>query len=302
MKIEPGSTIVFGSTGQLAQSFQKLWPYPNSFLSRAHADFENPKNLLGNLNERKPKVVINTAAFTAVDKAENPKEKEIAILVNGESVGEIAKWCAKNEALLVHFSTDYVYGESSSVTPWVETDLCKPLNAYGESKLFGERQILQSGCAHLIFRVSWLYALHGNNFLKTMMKLGAERESLQVIDDQKGYPSYTLDVARAVLYALEELNGNQDSRLGIYNLAGPDSTSWNGFAKAIFEELRVLKQPLKVREVSAISTQDWIAKYPNTARRPQNSCMSSNRFLSNFGMMLPPWRDSLVSCLKSDLS
>lgn len=291
---------VLGRTGQVAMALRSEWGgsplgkrHDIRFLGRDEADFLNPSSVRATLESLKPSVVINAAAYTAVDLAE--KERESAFLVNATSVGEIARYCGENATPLVHYSTDYVYSGSDEKTH-LETDSLAPINTYGESKAQGEREILRSGAHALIFRTSWVYHSDGKNFVRTMLRLGAERESLSVVGDQIGHPTSAQAIARATYKALEVALAapSETPKWGVYHMAGQGETSWQGFAVEIFRQARELGLPIKVTGVNAIAT----AEYPTPAKRPLNSRLNQDRLRSAFEITMPRWQDSLSEVLK----
>ncbi|NJL25166.1 MAG: dTDP-4-dehydrorhamnose reductase [Calothrix sp. SM1_5_4] len=192
--------LVFGSNGQVAQALKALLPEA-VFLSRTECDLERPGQAAAALEKHKPRVVINAAAYTEVDKAESENERSRAHQINAAAVQEIAFWCARNDVSLIHYSTDYVYPGDGDL-PWSELAPVAPRNHYGQTKLDGEAAIRSAGCHHVILRTSWVFSPVGKNFVKTMLKLGLEREHLSVVDDQVGSPTYAPDIARATLRVL----------------------------------------------------------------------------------------------------
>ena len=283
--------LVFGKYGQVARSLQNFFNDSEAtFLSTDEADFSNPPSLSAVLDKYNPQIVINTSAYTAVDKAES--EKERALLVNCESPKKIARWCRQHDAILIHYSTDYVY-PGTGQQAWLETDGTGPLNWYGETKLKGEQAIQESSCRYFILRTSWIYSSLGNNFVKTMLKLGAEREELKVVSDQFGAPTYAEDLARATKKMVQALQMSSHPS-GVYHIAGAGVTNWHEFAVMVFNEARSLGVPLKVKEVKAILT----AEYPTPAKRPLNSRLNQDKLKKEFGIELPNWKISLKSCLR----
>ena len=286
--------LVFGKTGQLAQALQKKWTTSAVFIARDQADFMKPDSVLEPLRQYKPSVVVNTVAFTAVDLAEQVDQQRACLQVNSKIPGEIAKWCAQNKALMLHFSTDYVYQNLSSKDPHFESQPTGAVNFYGYSKLEGERAIQNSNCDHLIFRVSWLYSDVGKNFYLTIQKLAASRDTLQVVQDQWGYPTNVYTLADAVDTALTvALEHPQFEDWGVYNLVGPDFTNWYEFAQSIIEKTRKSGASLKVEKILPVTSSEWKSLYPQTADRPLNSRMSSEKFRSLFGTELPDWKEAL---------
>jgi dTDP-4-dehydrorhamnose reductase len=279
--------LVFGSSGQLAQSLRPLLPGA-IFVPRTEADLASVEQVRRALDRHRPQLVINAAAYTQVDQAES--EFELAWRVNALAPAEMGDWCAANEASLIHYSTDYVY-TGKGTTPWVENDDIGPLNAYGKSKLGGEEALAKSGCHYFALRTSWLYSPFGKNFAKTMIRLGQTREGLKVVADQIGAPTSTLDLARATVQLLAHPDFRKHS--GIYNIANAGETSWCGFAREIFAWLGEHQIPLKVNSVEPIST----AEYPTPAVRPLNSRMNCSAFKRDFGIALRPWQEGLNECL-----
>lgn len=242
------------------------------------------------LDEVRPDVIVNAAAYTAVDKAES--EPELANAVNAAAPALLAQEAASRDALLIHYSTDYVFDGAKAV-PYVETDPTAPLGAYGRSKLAGETAVLISGADHLIFRTSWIYAARGANFLRTILRLAAEREELRVVIDQVGAPTWARLLAEATSLAVRQaLAERRHGRFksGLFHLACAGETSWHGFASAIVEG----RQGLRVQRVTPIATVD----YPTPAKRPANSRLDTGAFRARFGLVLPDWRDCLQLCLE----
>ncbi len=287
--------LFFGKSGQLAQSFQATIPEhlegQTVFVSSLEANFEQPKKLAGFLDKYSPEIVVVCSAYTQVDKAE--EERNLAQSLNFEAPREIARWCGKNDALMIHFSTDYVYsGEGDQ--PWLESSPTAPMNWYGETKLQGDEAIQMSGCRHFIFRTSWVISEFGKNFLKTMLRAGRDKTTLRVVNDQFGSPSYAPAIAETVWKIIERVKTGEKFASGVYHMAGQGMTSWHGFAEAIFDEARALRYELTVEKVDGIAT----SEYPTPAHRPQNSRLNQDKLKKVFGLEMPPWRDSLRLCLK----
>ena len=242
------------------------------------------------LDEVRPDVIVNAAAYTAVDKAES--EPELAEAVNAAAPALLAQEAARRGALLIHYSTDYVY-DGAKAAPYVETDPTGPLGAYGRSKLAGEEGIRAAGCDHLIFRTSWVYSARGANFLRTILRVAAEREELRVVADQIGAPTWARLIAEATAHALrqamQERSGGKFAS-GVFHLAAAGETSWHGFASAIVAG----RGGLRVKAVTPITT----AEYPLPAPRPANSRLDTGAFRARFGLALPDWRDCLQLCLE----
>lgn len=258
--------------------------------SIATADLALPDTLDAALDTIAPDVIVNAAAYTAVDRAE--QDEALATRVNGEAVGRLGQWAQQHGALVVHFSTDYVF-DGSSTQPYRTTDPTGPLGAYGRSKLAGERALQACGAAHLIFRTAWVYAAHGHNFLLTMLRLGGERNSLGVVADQHGAPTSTDVIVEGSLVALAawlEANGAARKGMhGIHHLVASGSTTWHGFAEAIFAEANQRGLLSRAPEVRAIDT----AQFPTPARRPAWSVLDNIDMVEQFDFRPPNWREAL---------
>lgn len=290
--------LVFGKQGQLAQSFQMTLPKDlegtTVFVSSHEADFERPQLLAGFLDHHGPEIVVICSAYTQVDMAE--QDRDLCEKINFKAPREIARWCMQNDALLIHFSTDYVFN-GEGTRPWNEMDKPSPLNWYGETKWEGEMGIQDTRCKHLIFRTSWVYSEFGRNFVKTMLKLGKEKTKLSVVSDQVGSPTYAPDIAQAVWDIIKRHISGEVFRSGIYHVAGQGFTNWADFAKDIFRQAREIKHldfSLKIADVESIQTAD----YQTVAQRPLNSRLEQTKFKNTFGFSLPDWQASLNLCLK----
>lgn len=238
-----------------------------------------------------PNVIVNAAAYTAVDKAES--DVDMAYLVNASAVDVLAKAAKQVNASLVHYSTDYVF-DGSGDTPWLETDTVAPLSIYGASKLKGEQAILASGCQHLIFRTSWVYAARGHNFAKTMLKLGAEREQLTVISDQIGAPTGAELLADVTAHAIRSIE-TQPELSGLYHLTASGTTNWHDYARFVLQSARELGVEIKVSDdaVEAIPT----SAYPLPAKRPLNSRLNTDKLCASFNLTLPHWQTGVARML-----
>lgn len=254
------------------------------------ADLATPSTLLAVLDRVKPKVIVNAAAYTAVDRAE--QEEALATEINGTAVGLLGKWAATNGALVVHYSTDYVF-DGSQETPYQVSDPTAPLSAYGRSKLAGERALTESGADHLIFRTAWVYAAHGQNFLRTMLRLGAERDALRVVADQHGAPTSTQLIVEGTLAALDcwqHADAHQRQSLrGIHHLVASGVTTWHGFAEAIFAHAVNQRRLARAPSVTPITTAD----FPTPAIRPAWSVLDNYGFESHFGYHPADWQVGL---------
>lgn len=276
--------LLIGKNGQVGSALLVTLPALGEVIAvdRKQLDLASSDSIRGVVREVHPQVIVNAGAYTAVDQAE--REEALALSINGEGPAVLAEETARLGALLVHFSTDYVFdGEKAS--PYLETDAPNPLNAYGRGKLAGERAIQASGCRYLIFRTSWVYAAMGRNFLMTMLRLAREGKPLRVVDDQHGAPTSSRMIAVATAQALQKL-GRQD---GVYHMSAAGRTTWCGFARAIFH--RAGLDP----SLTPIASAD----YPTPARRPRNSLLD-NSLLIQHGIRLPSWEAGLSELLSAD--
>lgn len=260
------------------------------------ADFSKPEALAPLIREIAPQVIVNSAAHTAVDKAES--EPELARAINATAVGVIAREAGALGAWLAHYSTDYVFDGSGS-TPRSEDAPTGPLSVYGRTKLEGEELIRDSGCRHLIFRTSWVYAARGGNFARTMLRLAAERDKLSVIDDQVGAPTGAELLADVTVHALRMAMASPTLG-GTYHLAAAGQTSWHGYAKHVIEWARARGHAIKVPAdaISAIPT----SQYPTPAQRPLNSRLSTRKLQQAFGLVPPPWQQGVERMLEEVLA
>lgn len=283
--------LLLGGSGQVGYELIRSLAPIAKVIAPVRADFDlsmDEQTLTARLQYYKPELLINAAAYTAVDRAE--QETELAWQVNTTAPGLLATVCQSLAIPMIHFSTDYVF-DGSQQRPWKETDETGPLNVYGQSKLSGEQLIRQSQVPHLIFRTSWVYGLRGNNFLNTMRRLAKEKSSLQIVNDQKGCPTWSRHIAEAVsaIVALAFHEGKifWDNNSGTYHLTGTGSTTWFGFAEAIFDELQAMGHPVPV--ISGIGSE----AYKTAAKRPAFSVLDNTLLEQQFGIRLPDWRHSL---------
>lgn len=290
--------LVFGKQGQLAQSFQMTLPKDlegeTVFISSHEADFQRPQTLAGFLDHYSPKIIVICAAYTQVDLAE--QDRDACEKINHKAPREIARWCGHNDALLIHFSTDYVFNGHGD-QPWKETDEPKPLNWYGETKWEGESSIQDTRCQHFIFRTSWVYSEFGKNFVKSMLKLGKEKEKLGVVSDQVGSPTYAPDIASAVWGIIKRYQKGETFKSGIYHIAGNGFTNWAEFAENIFAQARAIQHlnfDLKIKTIEPVKSID----YQTVAHRPLNSRLDQSKLKATFGIEMPDWKESLNLCLK----
>lgn len=277
--------LLTGRTGQVGWELERrLSPLGQLFaFDRVSLDLANPDQIVARVREVKPDLIVNAAAYTAVDRAES--EPRLAAQVNATAPRILAEEASRLGAALIHYSTDYVFDGAKS-TPYVESDSPNPLSAYGKSKLEGERSIRASGCRHLILRTSWVYGVRGTNFLLTILRLARERPELRVVDDQIGAPTWCRDVANATAQLATEAAAGRAE--GLYHLTAAGATSWCGFAREILR-VRGIETPVR-----AVST----AEYPTPARRPANSLLSCAAIAARWKLRLPQWQDSLAECLR----
>jgi dTDP-4-dehydrorhamnose reductase len=247
-------------------------------MDRSALDLTDAAAIRARVRESRPDAIVNAAAYTAVDRAET--EPDLAFATNGVAPGVLAEEAKRLGALLVHYSTDYVF-DGTKVEPYIEDDTPNPLSVYGRSKLEGERAIQASGCRHLILRTSWVYSDRGHNFLLTMLRLGAERPELRVVDDQRGAPTWARDIAAATVKLLASPPG------GLFHLTASGETTWHGFA------CEVMRQAVLTPVVHRIRSDE----YKTAARRPANSVLDNGRLRAAAGIVTPPWEESLARCL-----
>lgn len=282
--------LLLGKNGQVGWELQRsLAPLGEvvalDYDSREHCgDFTKPESLAQTVRDVAPQVIVNAAAHTAVDKAES--EPELARAINALAPGMLAQEAQRLGAWLLHYSTDYVF-DGEGERPWQEADATAPLNVYGATKLEGERLIRDSGCKHLIFRTSWVYAARGGNFAKTMLRLAQERESLSVIDDQHGAPTGAELLADVTAHAIRQVQ-SQPELAGLYHLTASGSTTWHEYAQFVIERARAAGVALKVvpEAIRAVPT----SAFPTPARRPHNSRLDHRKVESAFGITLPHWK------------
>jgi dTDP-4-dehydrorhamnose reductase len=278
----PSKILIIGKNGQLSSAFAEILGDKAEFIGLPEIDLAKPHELKNHLEKFSPKILINAAAYTAVDKAE--EDYETARLVNSQSPGIMAEFCKARDIPFIHYSTDYVF-PGTGEKPWRETDSPAPLNAYGRSKLEGEKNIERVGGKYMIFRTSWVYDDKRKNFLTTMLRLGAEREKISVVADQWGAPTYAPHLAK---YSLK-----QNSPSGIYHMANSGVTNWYEFAREIFRLAAKKNIPLKVKEVEPISSSEY--KLP--ANRPHNSRLDMEKIKTELGIVMPDWREALKECI-----
>ena len=301
-------TLLLGANGQLGRTFveQRGLATRGELIAATRdgaltgggrgeiADLSAPASLPLLLDRVRPDVIINAAAYTAVDRAE--QEEALATRVNGEAVGTIGRWAARHGALVIHYSTDYVF-DGHQPAPYAVDAPTAPLGAYGRSKLAGEMALRASGADHLLLRTAWVYAAHGKNFLRTMLRLGAERDELRVVADQHGAPTDTTLIVHASLAALDAWQhadvANRLRLQGTHHLVASGVTTWHGFASAIFEQAVAHGLLARAPRVVPITS----AEFPTPAQRPAWSVLDTASFRETFGVALPDWQVGLHSVI-----
>ena len=282
------SILILGKDGQIGRELRRSLSHLGHLtaLGRAEADLNQLSALRSTLARIKPDVIINAAAYTAVDKAEDPKRHALVHTINSQAVELLGRYAAQHDALLVHYSTDYVF-DGAQVTPYTEADAPQPLNVYGQSKYEGEVALAQTGCQHLIFRTSWVYSLLGNSFLRTMMQLAQQREHFTVVNDQFGAPTSAAMIADITALAIWAQQHNQ-METGLYHLSATGQTSWYGFARYIVQQMHAtgLYTRASADSIEAIST----AQYPTATVRPMYSHLDCSKLSEALGIQLPHWQ------------
>lgn len=291
--------LVLGANGQVGRQLGRaLQPLGElRVVGRHECDLSRPGEAMRLIAASKPRVVVNAAAYTAVDRAE--EEPALAHRVNGDAVAEVVDACAQVGAVMVHYSTDYVF-DGAGDRPFAPNDAAKPLSVYGASKLAGEQAIRASGVSHLLLRTSWVFDNLGHNFLNTMLRLGGERDTLQVVCDQIGAPTWAATIADVTALALHEWYRNDFSPAmsGTYHLCSRGETSWHGFAEAIFAEASAMGLLRRCPVVEPIPS----SAYPQRAKRPANSRLEVAAIEERFGLRLPSWQEALCCALRQRVS
>ena len=288
--------LITGANGQVGfelarQAEQSQVPFVA--FTRDDLDISDGAQVDAAMAQHAPSVVVNAAAYTAVDKAED--DEQTAFAANRDGAANLAQACAKADIPLIHISTDYVF-DGSKQGAYLETDSTAPLGVYGVSKLAGEEAVRAAGSKHVILRTAWVYGNHGHNFVKTMLRLGRERDELSVVDDQRGCPTYAADLAAVILSIQNMLTGSSASvSFGTFHCTNSGETTWCGFADAVFDHLddREGRRPL----LTPIATKD----YPTPAKRPKNSVLNNDQIQTAFGISMRPWQAALSDMLDREL-
>ncbi|RUT85514.1 MULTISPECIES: dTDP-4-dehydrorhamnose reductase [unclassified Mesorhizobium] len=284
--------VVTGRDGQVAASLLEAGQAAAGVeviaIGRPQLDLARPDTVIEAIAAAKPDIVVSAAAYTAVDQAED--EPDLAFAVNAAGAGKVAQAASRLGVPVIHLSTDYVF-DGTKDAAYVETDATSPRSVYGASKLAGEQAVASANTHHLILRTAWVYSPFGKNFVKTMLRLAADRDEIAVVADQRGNPTSALDIADAILHAAARLHEGAGTS-GIYHLAGTGEAHWSGFARHILDTSRVLGGPwARVRDIATMD-------YPTKARRPANSRLSSAKFAAAFGWNAPDWRQSTEAVVR----
>jgi len=288
--------LVTGANGQVGFELQRSLSILGDVvaLTRAELDLASEASILGVLDEHKPGIIINPAAYTAVDRAES--DKELAMAVNATAPRILARWAADNSAFLIHYSTDYVF-DGTKADPYQEEDAVNPQSVYGESKWLGEEAVRASRAQHVILRTSWVYGHHGSNFLKTILRLASERSALNIVADQVGAPTSAALIADVTRTVIERIMASRvpGELSGTYHLTAQGSTSWYGYAAHIVREALAanVKLELSLDALKPIST----AEYPTPAKRPVNSRLDCRKLMGRFDIALPAWQEGVDDVL-----
>lgn len=286
------SILVVGAGGQVGRELvQRAGSRRLSGVDRAGLDITDAAAVVQAIRRSSARVVINAAAYTAVDKAE--RETAAAFAANRDGPATLARACAEAGAVLLHLSTDYVF-DGSAAQAYQEHDPAAPLGVYGQSKWEGEQAIRAASPQHLILRVAWVFGAHGNNFVRTMLRLGRERDTLRVVADQRGAPTHAGAIAEVLLELADRVLGGEVLPWGTYHYTGAPVTTWHGFAEAIFDEALAAEMITRKPQVEPITTDE----YPTPARRPANSALDMTQLGAQLGITAAPWRDGLRETLQ----
>jgi dTDP-4-dehydrorhamnose reductase len=289
--------LLTGKNGQVGWELQRALAAPTTViaLDSSQLNLADADAIRRTVREIRPDIIINPAAYTAVDKAES--EPEQAMAVNGIAPGILAEEACRLGAVLVHYSTDYVF-DGNKAAPYSEDDVPNPQCVYGRTKLAGEQAVRAAGGKHLILRTSWVYGVHGGNFVKTVLRLARERDELRIVADQSGAPTWARDLAQATLSAIAVWRKKEweNSLSGLYHLTASGRTDWHRYAEEIVRLARKYDATLAAKplDIHAIATRE----YPTPARRPANSALANDKIKSAFGIALPEWQDSLAECMR----
>ncbi len=286
--------LILGKQGQIAWELQVTLAALGNITVWGSQDLDlaNLDQIREKVRSIQPDIIVNAAAYTAVDQAET--EPELCMSINALAPGILAELAREAQALLIHYSTDYVF-DGTKASPYLETDLPQPLGVYGASKLAGERAIIQVDCPYLILRTTWVYGNRGKNFLLTILRLAAARSELKIVSDQLGAPTWSRAIAEVTSQIIAQCRQDRSSVRGLYNLSAAGQTSWHGFASEIVSQYRSQNpdQHLEIAHILPIPTSD----YPTPAKRPANSVLDNSKILADFGVQLPAWNLSLVQLL-----
>lgn len=289
--------LITGKNGQVGWELQRTMAHIGRVVACGSQDLDlsDPDKIVSLLRDIKPNIIINPAAYTAVDKAE--QEVDLAMKINGVAPGILGEEAARLGAFMIHYSTDYVFNGRKE-TPYTEEDVPDPISVYGATKLHGDNAVQASGVKHMIFRTSWVYAARGHNFLNSMLKLGRQREELRIVSDQTGSPTWARTIAEVSLHALINAgNGLQDGSFesGLFNLVPSGDTSWHGFAERIFEiaKSRLGRNDLLVNQLVPIPS----SEFPTAAKRPLNSRLDTHKLEGLLGSRLPEWDKFVELCM-----
>jgi dTDP-4-dehydrorhamnose reductase len=286
--------LLLGQQGQIAWELQVALSNLGDItvLGSQDLDLANPDQIREQVRQLRPQMIVNAAAYTAVDQAE--QEPELCLAINATAPGILAELAQEFQALLVHYSTDYVFN-GCKTSPYLETDIPHPLSVYGATKLAGEQAIIQVDCPYLILRTTWVYGNRGKNFLLTILRLAAEQPALKIVADQIGSPTWSRSIAEATAQILVQCRSDWSSWKGLYNLSAAGHTSWHGFATQIVSQYQVQHphHPLAVQSIQPLPT----SEYPTPAQRPANSVLDNRKVLADFGVQLPDWQVSLSQVL-----
>jgi len=288
--------LLLGANGQLGQELGRTLPEVGEVCActRSEVDLTDTQSILDTIEAFKPDIIVNAAAYTAVDKAES--ERELAFCINVDAVSILANEAAKRDIWLIHYSTDYVF-DGKKDTAYTETDATNPINAYGSSKLAGEQAITASGCKHLIFRISWVIGKDGNNFAKTILRLASERENLRVIVDQFGVPTSPTLISEVTADVINAINNDKAWPSGSYHLVPKGETTWFGVAQALlrYASNSDIVLSTNASQLKAIST----SEYPTVAKRPLNSRLNTDKLAQYLSFALPDWEEDFSVTAKS---